>query len=67
MTETKTWTYWELSNSEYVSFLDVYERVVELARGLVYHGILKADVFNVFSQTRCVLVLFFVGRLPCGV
>ena len=58
VTETKTWTYWELSDFEYISFLDVYERVVELARGLVQHGILKTDVFNIYAQTRCVVLPF---------
>lgn len=58
VTETKKWKYFELSDFEYISFLDVQERVLELARGLLHHGILKTDVFNVYAQTRCVI---FVG------
>ncbi|KAF8553880.1 long-chain-fatty-acid-CoA-ligase, partial [Imleria badia] len=51
VTETKKWKYFELSDFEYISFLDVQERVLELARGLLHHGILKADVFNIYAQT----------------
>jgi len=59
VTETKKWKYFELSDFEYISFLEVEERVLELARGLLHHGILKTDVFNIYAQTRCVI---FAGR-----
>ncbi|KAF8547528.1 acetyl-CoA synthetase-like protein [Imleria badia] len=51
VTETKKWKHFELSDFEYISFLDVQERVMELARGLLHHGILKTDVFNIYAQT----------------
>ena len=58
VTETKKWTYFELSDFEYISFLDVQERVLELARGLLHHGLLKTDVFSIYAQTRCVTASF---------
>ncbi|KIJ18044.1 hypothetical protein PAXINDRAFT_167347 [Paxillus involutus ATCC 200175] len=51
VTEKKTWKYFELSDFEYISFLDVQERVSELARGLLHHEIKKEDVFNLYAQT----------------
>lgn len=54
VTETKKWKYFELSDFEFISFLDVQTRVLELARGLLHHGILKTDVFNIYAQTRYV-------------
>jgi long-chain acyl-CoA synthetase len=64
VTETKKWKYFELSDFEYISFLDVQDRVLELARGLLHHGILKTDVFNIYALTRCVVVFLcaFGGR-----
>lgn len=56
VTETKKWKYFELSDFEYISFLDVQERILELARGLLHHGILKTEVFNIYAQTRYVVV-----------
>ena len=63
VTETKKWKYFELSDFEYISYLDVQERVLELARGLLHYGILKTDVFNIYALTRWVVVFcfFFVG------
>ncbi|KIK91796.1 hypothetical protein PAXRUDRAFT_830531 [Paxillus rubicundulus Ve08.2h10] len=51
VTEKKTWKYFELSDFEYISFLEVQERVLELARGLLHHEIKKEDVFNLYAQT----------------
>ncbi|KAF8124305.1 hypothetical protein EV363DRAFT_1178170 [Boletus edulis] len=51
VTETKTWKYFELSDYQYLSFLDVHERTLELARGLLQYDILKTDVFNIYAQT----------------
>ncbi|KAF8547531.1 acetyl-CoA synthetase-like protein [Imleria badia] len=56
VTETMRNRYFELSNFEYISFLEVRERVLELARGLLHYGILKTDVFNIYAQTRYVVV-----------
>ncbi|KAH0833871.1 hypothetical protein J3R83DRAFT_11038 [Lanmaoa asiatica] len=61
VTETKKWKYFELSDFEYISFLEVQARILELARGLLHHGILKTDVFNIYAQTRCVVVVSFVS------
>lgn len=52
--EKKKWKYFQLSDFEYISFIEVRERVLELARGLLHHGISKTDVFNIYAQTRCV-------------
>lgn len=52
VTETKKWKFFELSDFEYISFLEVKERVDELAKGLLHYGIGKADVFNIYAQTR---------------
>ncbi|KIJ61721.1 hypothetical protein HYDPIDRAFT_176879 [Hydnomerulius pinastri MD-312] len=51
VTEMKKWKYFELSDFEYMSFLDVQERIMELARGLLHHNIQKEDVFNIYAQT----------------
>ena len=62
VTETKKCKYFELSDFEYISFLDVEERVLELARGLLHHGVLKTDVFNIYALTRWVVVFVFRWR-----
>lgn len=54
VTETKKWKYFELDDFEYITFLEVQARVLELARGLLHYGILKTDVFNIYALTRCV-------------
>lgn len=51
VTETKKWKYFELSDYQYLSYLEVKERICELARGLVHYDIKKEDIFNVYSQT----------------
>lgn len=64
--ETKKWKYFELSDYEYISYLDLQERIFELARGLLHHGVLKTDVFNIYAQTRWVFgrVLGFLDAHP---
>ena len=52
VTEKKKWKYFELSGFEYIDFLEVQNRVRELARGLLHYGIRKGDVFNIYAQTR---------------
>ena len=52
VTEKKKWKYFELSKFEYIDFLEVQKRVLELARGLLHYGIRKGDVFNIYAQTR---------------
>lgn len=51
ITEKKNWKYFELSDYQYLSFVEVRERVTELARGLLHYGIQKNDVFNIYAQT----------------
>ena len=52
VTEKKKWKYFELSEFEYINFLQVQKRVLGLARGLLHYGIRKGDVFNIYAQTR---------------
>lgn len=51
VTEKKNWKYFQLSDYKYISFLDVQERVSEVARGLSHYGITRDDVFNVYAAT----------------
>ncbi|KAG2105453.1 uncharacterized protein F5147DRAFT_240678 [Suillus discolor] len=51
VTEKKIWKYFQLSDYKYLNFLDVQERVSELARGLLHHQITKEDIFNIYAQT----------------
>jgi long-chain acyl-CoA synthetase len=55
ITEKKTWKYFQLSDYQYLSFVDVQERISALARGLLHYQISRDDVFNIFAQTRYVL------------
>ena len=69
VTEIKKRRFFELSDFVYIGFLDVQARVLELARGLLYYGIQKTDVFSIYAQTRQVLLLVpLLGlvSLPCG-
>jgi long-chain acyl-CoA synthetase len=52
VTEKKVWKYFQLSDYKYFSFLEVQERISEVARGLHHYGIAKGDVFNVYAATR---------------
>jgi long-chain acyl-CoA synthetase len=52
ITEKKTWKYFQLSDYKYINFIEVQERVTELARGLLYYGITTDDVFNAYAATR---------------
>ncbi|EGN92303.1 hypothetical protein SERLA73DRAFT_99477 [Serpula lacrymans var. lacrymans S7.3] len=49
--EIKKWKYFQLSNFNYISFVEVQERVSEISRGLVHFGITPEDIFNVYAQT----------------
>jgi long-chain acyl-CoA synthetase len=51
VTEKKIWKYFQLSDYKYISFVDVQERVLEVARGLHHYGITKDNVFNVYAAT----------------
>jgi len=50
--EKKNWKYFELSDYQFITYIEVAERIQELARGLLHHGIHKDDVFNIYAQTR---------------
>jgi long-chain acyl-CoA synthetase len=52
VTEKKVWKYFQLSDYKYINFVDVQERVSEVARGLNHYGITNADVFNIYAATR---------------
>ncbi|KIJ30199.1 hypothetical protein M422DRAFT_234970 [Sphaerobolus stellatus SS14] len=49
--EKKTWSYWQLSDYKYVSFIEFRDTVSEVAKGLVELGLQKEDVFNIYSAT----------------
>ena len=55
--EKKKWKYFELSQYKYLSFVQVKETVDEIAQGLVQLGIAKGEVFNVYAQTRYVILV----------
>lgn len=50
--EKKKWKYFELSDYQYHSYIDVRNIVSELSRGLLELGIAPDEVFNVYAQTR---------------
>jgi long-chain acyl-CoA synthetase len=52
VTEKKIWKYFQLSDYKYISFVEVQERVSEVARGLHHYGVTKDDVFNIYAATR---------------
>lgn len=56
VTQKKKWKYFELSDYKYINFIQLEEAISEAARALVYLGVKKGDVFNVYAQTRCVLL-----------
>ncbi|TFY74088.1 hypothetical protein EWM64_g9924, partial [Hericium alpestre] len=49
--EKKKWTYFQLSDFQYYSFLDVKNIVSEIARGLLALEVRKGEVVNVYAQT----------------
>lgn len=51
VTEKKIWKYFQLSDYKYINFIEVQERVSEVARGLHHYGITETDVFNVYAGT----------------
>jgi long-chain acyl-CoA synthetase len=50
--EKKKWKYFELSDYQFYSFIDVKNIVSEISRGLLELGIAADEVFNVYAQTR---------------
>jgi len=53
-TVKKTWTYFQLSEYKYISFVELKSIVDDVARGLVDVGVSRADILNIFASTRCV-------------
>ncbi|KAJ7161218.1 long-chain-fatty-acid-CoA-ligase [Mycena filopes] len=49
--ETKKWKYFQLSGYQYISYVQLQERVEELAKGLVGLGLGTEDVFNIYAAT----------------
>lgn len=52
VTETKKWKYFQLSDYQYISYVQLRDQVSEVSRGLVDLGITTDDVFNIFAATR---------------
>lgn len=53
--EKKKWKYFELSDFQFHSFIDVKNIVSEIGRGLLELGIAADEVFNIYAQTRWVV------------
>lgn len=51
VTEKKKWSYFELSEYKYISYLDVQERATEVAGGLIALGVTKEEIINVYAAT----------------
>ncbi|CAK5270711.1 unnamed protein product [Mycena citricolor] len=49
--ETKKWKYFQLSDYKWISYVELKDRVSEIARGLTDLGITTDDVFNIFAAT----------------
>ncbi|KAL0062754.1 long-chain fatty acid-CoA ligase [Marasmius tenuissimus] len=52
VTEKKKWKYFELSDYQYINYIELKDAVSEVARGLVELGVSEDNVFNIFSQTN---------------
>lgn len=50
---TKKWTYLQLSDYKYISFVELSAIVSEVARGLVAVGVQPGENVNIFAQKRC--------------
>ena len=63
VTQKKLWKYFELSDYKYLSYVELKEAISEVSRALIDLGITKDDVFNVYAQTRYVIIAWSVSRL----
>ena len=54
VTQKKQWKYFELSDYNYINYIELKEAISEVSRALIDLGITKDDVFNVYAQTRYV-------------
>jgi long-chain acyl-CoA synthetase len=50
--ETKSWKYFELSDYNYIDYIQLKEAISEAARGLVELGAGRGDVIDIFAETR---------------
>jgi len=48
----KKWTYFQLSEYKYISFIELKNIVDDVARGLVDLGVTRSDILNIFASTR---------------
>ncbi|KAG2005528.1 long-chain-fatty-acid-CoA ligase [Coprinopsis cinerea AmutBmut pab1-1] len=49
--EKKKWKYFQLSEYQYINYIELQEIVSEIARGLHHLGITENDIFNIYAQT----------------
>ncbi|KAG9030909.1 long-chain fatty acid-CoA ligase [Tulasnella sp. JGI-2019a] len=49
--EKKTWKYFQLSDYQYLSYIEFSARVKQLAASLIKHEVGKGEVFNVYAST----------------
>ena len=52
--ERKTWSYFRCGPYQYITFNQLRDRVVAVAKGLVDLGVTKKDIVNIFAASRCV-------------
>ncbi|GJJ11355.1 hypothetical protein Clacol_005587 [Clathrus columnatus] len=57
--EDKTWQYYELSDFKYLSFVQMSERVHDVAKGLIEVGFKPKDIFNIYAATSLEWRLLF--------
>jgi len=56
VTETKSWKYFELSDYNYIDYIQLKEAISEAARGLAELGAGMGDVIDMFAETRYVVI-----------
>lgn len=49
--EKKTWKYFQLSDYQYISYIDFAKRVKVIAVALIKRGIGQSEVFNIYAST----------------
>jgi long-chain acyl-CoA synthetase len=50
-TATHKWTYFELSGYKWISYIQMKEYAVDLAKGLVELGMVPSQIFNIYAGT----------------
>lgn len=59
--EMKTWKYFQLSDYKYISFIEFETMVANVSRTLLDLGLTPDHVFNIYAQTRSVIVFHRVA------